>query len=68
MYKYEYETVVCSFSSWGLGAGNVYSVENYREIINSRAADGWRYVGFIPTEQRGTGHTEELDLIFEKEI
>lgn len=29
---------------------------------------GWRYVGYIPTKQRGTGHTQELDLIFEKVI
>ena len=25
-------------------------------------------VRYIPTKQRGTGHTQELDLIFEKEI
>jgi len=68
MYKYEYETVTCEFSQWGLGAGNVYSIGDYRSIIDSRAADGWRYVGCIPTKQRGTGHTEEIDLIFEKEI
>lgn len=29
---------------------------------------GWRFVGSIPTKQRGTGHTQEIDLIFEKEI
>ncbi|MBQ4093822.1 MAG: DUF4177 domain-containing protein, partial [Oscillospiraceae bacterium] len=33
-----------------------------------RAADGWRYVGCIPTKQHGTGHTQQLDLIFEKEV
>ena len=43
-------------------------VESYRAIIENRAKDGWRYVGFIPTKQCGTGHTEEIDLIFEKEI
>ena len=40
---------------------------NYRLIIEKRAGDGWRYVGYIPTKQRGTGHTQEMDLIFEKE-
>ena len=25
-------------------------------------------VGCIPTKQRGTGHTQEMDLIFEKEV
>ena len=41
---------------------------SYRAIINKRASEGWRYVGYIPTKQRGTGHTQELDLIFEKEV
>ena len=68
MYKYEYETVSCDFGGWGLGSGNIYSIEDYRSIINKRAELGWRYVGYIPTKQRGTGHTQELDLIFEKEI
>ena len=68
MYKYEYETVACGFDGWGFGSGNVYRIEDYRSIIAQRAADGWRYVGCIPTRQRGTGHTEEIDLIFEKEI
>ena len=66
MYKYEYESVSCDFGGWGFGSGNVYEIEDYRSIINKRASDGWRYVGFIPTKQRGTGHTQEIDLIFEK--
>ena len=41
--------------------------KNYLSIIEKRAGDGWRYVGYIPTKQRGTGHTQEIDLIFEKE-
>lgn len=68
MYKYEYETVNCDFGGWGLAAGNVYSIDNYRSIINQRAEDGWRYAGYIPTMQRGTGHIQKLDLIFDKEI
>lgn len=68
MYKYEYETVYFDFGGWGFGSGNVYEIEEYRSIIDKRAASGWRYVGWIPTKQRGTGHTQELDLIFEKEI
>lgn len=68
MYRYEYETINCDFGGWGLSAGNIYSVDNYRAIINRRAENGWRYVGFIPTKQRGTGHIQEMDLIFEKEV
>ena len=39
----------------------------YREIIARRAREGWRYVGFLPAVQRGTGHIQEMDLVFEKE-
>ena len=67
MYRYEYETVSCNFGGWSFDAGNVYSLDDYRSIINERASNGWRYVGYIPTKQRGTGHTQEMDLIFEKE-
>ena len=49
MYKYEYETVSCDFGGWGLGSGNIYSIEDYRSIIRERAEHGWRYVGYIPT-------------------
>ena len=52
----------------GAFGGNVYSIEDYRSIINARAEQGWRFVACIPTKQRGTGHTQELDLIFEKEV
>ena len=66
MYIYEYEKIIIEFSGIGLFNGNIYSIEDYKDIINQRASDGWRYVGFIPTKQRGTGHIEEIDLIFEK--
>ncbi len=68
MYRYEYETVEFRFSGWGLGSGNEFGIDDYRQIIDRRAAAGWRYVGNIPTIQRGTGHTQSLDLIFEKEV
>lgn len=68
MYLYEYETVTYKMDGWGLGAGNVYCIDNYRPIIKKRGLDGWRFVGAIPTKQRGTGHTQEIDLIFEKEV
>ena len=66
-YIYSYEKVVCSFSDWGPFGGNVMETQNYREIIDQKAKAGWRYVGFIPVAQRGTGHIEEMDLVFEKE-
>ena len=67
MYRYEYESVSCVLDGWGTFGGNSYGIEDYRDIINARAKNGWRYVGYLPTRQRGTGHVQELDLIFEKE-
>ena len=67
MYRYEYETISCNFEGWGLGAGNVYRIAEYRSVIEKRALKGWRYVGYIPVKQRGSGHIQEMDLIFEKE-
>lgn len=66
MYTYDYVKVSCNLGGWGAFGGNVYSTGNYREIINSKAKDNWRYIGFIPTKQRGTGHIAEIELIFEK--
>lgn len=68
MYKYEYEKISFELGGWGFGSGNIYSVEEYRSIIDKRAEDGWRFVACIPTKQRGTGHTQEMDLVFEKKI
>lgn len=66
MFKYEYERVCVDLGGWGVLNGNVYELGDYQTIINERAKNGWRYVGYIPTKQRGTGHIEEIDLIFEK--
>ena len=68
MYKYEYEKISCDFSGIGLFNGNIYRIEDYKQIIEERANNGWRYVGYIPTKQRGTGHIQELELIFEKKV
>ncbi len=66
MYIYEYERVSSDFTGWGL-SGNIYEMEAYKNIIDRRAEEGWRYIGFIPALQRGTGHIEKMDLVFEKE-
>lgn len=68
MYKYSYEKIKCDISGWGPLNGSIFGTENYQKIINTKANDGWRYVGYIPTKQRGTGHIQEIELIFEKEI
>lgn len=68
MFEYEYEQVNCELGGWGAFGGNVYSIDDYKSIIDRRARNGWRYVGYMPTKQRGTGHIQELELIFEREI
>ena len=68
MYKYKYEKVSCNLSGFGLLNGNVYGISDYQTIIEEKALNGFHYVGFLPTKQRGTGHIEEIVLIFEKQI
>lgn len=68
MYKYEYEKIKSGLKGFGALYGNIYTTNNYQELIEKRASDGWRYVGYIPTKQRGTGHIQEFDLIFEKKV
>jgi hypothetical protein len=40
----------------------------HRAIIDRYAAEGWRYVGFVPSRFSGEGGMKEVDLIFEKEV
>ena len=69
MYAYEYEKIYTELGGWGPFDGKAYTMcVDYHEIIRKRAEAGWRYVGYIPTKQRGTGHVEELELVFEKEV
>ena len=61
MYKYEYVAV----------AGEVVMAAKYREhreIIDRRAAEGWRYAGYIPTRTNSDGQPAQIDLIFEREV
>ena len=62
MLEYTFEKVPCNR---GVVVGKIPK-EQHREMILRRAADGWRYAGWIPTQQINGGITE-LDLIFERE-
>ncbi len=50
MYRYEYESVK-------VGGGFLLdnSACRHRDIIDARARDGWRYVGYVPTEFTTSG-------------
>ena len=41
--------------------------DKHKKVINSYAENGYRYVGFIPTEIDAKGCMRKIDLIFEKE-
>ena len=67
MYTYEYERINSNYS-FGF-AGTEVRVTGYQEVIDRRAKEGWRYVGFLPAGQlRGSGFISAMDLIFEKEV
>lgn len=61
MMEYEFESVP---SDRGVFVGK--TPERYRDIIRQRAAEGWRYAGWIPSKQLNGG-IMEIDLIFERE-
>ena len=52
MYVYTYETLYVGGGFW---------------MNTDYAAQGWRYVGYIPTRFSGEGGSKEIDLIFERE-
>ena len=68
MYKYEYVTVSAEMEGYLAKFNDVLSLDDYRKIIDEKAAEGWRYVGYIPTRESMKGYLRELDLIFEKEV
>ena len=39
----------------------------HQETILRRAAEGWRYVGFVPKRKRAGGFIESVDLVFERQ-
>ena len=61
MYKYEYVSV--SFKTGLMST----SQNEHKEIIDKYAQNGYRYVGYIPTKEVGTGALGEIDLVFEKQ-
>ena len=60
MKQYEFEEVVMG----GLFGSRTVAHE---AVIKRRAAEGWRYVGWVPVEENGHGVTQAISLIFEKD-
>ena len=63
MYEYDYVTI---YTGGGLLLNN--SACDHREIINRKAADGWRFVGYVPAKFTSYGGTKSLDLVFERPV
>lgn len=68
MLEYEFEEVWCDEGKrgWDLMGGFSIDSASHQEIIRRRAAEGWRYVGFLPKRQRAAGFLEIIDLVFER--
>ena len=60
MYEYMYVEV--------LAAGFIFKATDHRDIIDSHAKEGWRFVGTVITRVTEHGRPKELDLIFERRI
>ena len=66
--KVEFERVSVDYGTgYSLFGGLKGESLEHREVITRRAAEGWRYAGFVPVVQRSTGYIEEIDLVFERE-
>ena len=68
MLEYEFEEVDCGEGGGGWSPLGGFGMETvaHQEAIRRRAAEGWRYVGFIPRYQRAGGFIEPLDRVFER--
>ena len=63
MYEYEYVTLYVGGGFWMNNANC-----EHRDIIAKHAAEGWRYVGYIPTCFTSNGGSKEIDLVFERPV
>ncbi|MDO4851120.1 MAG: DUF4177 domain-containing protein [Actinomycetota bacterium] len=59
--RYEYVRVKVDKNSKTMNA----EMESHREIIDKKAAEGARYIGWFPTTQGPSGKIVEFDLVFE---
>lgn len=67
-YEYEFERLELTAGGYSLFGGVGIHLEGHQEQICRRGRAGWRYVGFLPVEQRATGHIEAVELIFERPL
>ncbi len=63
MYEYQYISLDVGGGFW---MNNMDAA--HRAIIDREAQNGWRYVGYIPTEFTGHGGLKCIDLVFERPV
>lgn len=61
MYKYEYEYVTIPV---GMMSGKLK--EDFRQVIDRYAADGWKLHSIVPMPLLAGGQASVLELIFER--
>ena len=59
--RYEYVRVTVDKNNRAMNA----QMESHRDVIDKKAAEGARYVGWIPAVQGPSGKIIEFDLVFE---
>jgi len=64
MYKYEFVRVELKSGFWG----GLKPREDYQEITNTYAKNGWRFKQIFAPAFTGYGTSSYFELIFEKEI
>ena len=68
MLTYEFERVECTgVEGYRFFGGIGLATVDHQEIIRKRAAEGWRFAGWVPATQRAGGFIETIDLVFERE-
>mgnify|MGYP004507963373 CR=1 FL=1 len=70
MYEYDFVSLETEYGTgYSPFAGGIrIDMSGHRDIIRQKAAQGWRYVGYVPAVQRASGQIDEVDLVFERKI
>ena len=68
MLEYDFVSLDTQYGTgYSLFGGIRIDTMGHREIILEKAAQGWRYAGYVPTAQHATGQIDTIDLVFERE-
>lgn len=63
MYEYLYVTLETGGGFWINNSEGLH-----RKVIDQKAEEGWRYVGYVPLTFTTNGGVKSMDLIFERQL